>query len=115
MEIKELKLKLEDALTFDPFEGDYGGDLNTLKNKIVTVRKEHICHICNGTVKAGELARNMVQVFEGQIGSWYFCQDCCIAMTKIFEYNDGIDSEEDQDELDKRYTLGHNRRNGVKE
>jgi hypothetical protein len=116
MEIKELKLKLEDAINFDPFEGDFGdGNDCTLKDKIVTARKEHTCYICNGTVKVGELARNMVQVFEGQIGSWYFCQECCIAMTKIFEYNNDIDSEEDQDELDKRYTLGHNRRNGVKE
>lgn len=113
MSVKELKIKLEDALNFDPFEGDFGDSSEcTLKNKIVVARKEHTCHICNGTIKVGELSRNMVQMFEGQIGSWYFCQECCIAMTKIFEHNDNIDNDDSEDELYKRYTLGHNRREG---
>ena len=64
------KEQLESALFFNPFEGDFGscGD-GTLKDKIVKFRKPHLCHICDGDIKVGGLGRNLVEAFEGDIGS----------------------------------------------
>ncbi|HDX8614950.1 TPA: hypothetical protein RQN55_001090 [Aeromonas dhakensis] len=100
------KEQLESALCFNPFEGDFGscGD-RTLKDKIVKFRKPHLCHICDGHIKAGEFGRNLVEVFEGDIGSFYFCHECCVAMSK------SVDDDEDCGaEIDRRYQLGSERR-----
>lgn len=108
------KEQLEKALDFDPFEGDFGESSDcTLKDKIVKVRKPHICHICDGAINAEELARNITQVFEGQIGTWYFCHECCKAMAKVFDYenNDDDEDEDSDEEINKRYSLGFDRRN----
>lgn len=107
------KEQLEDALDFNPFEGDFGscGD-RTLKNKIVKFRKSHICHICDGETKSGEIGRSLVEVFEGEIGSFYFCHDCCVAMAESM-YGDGEDDDSEEeycDPLDKRYAIGEERR-----
>ena len=105
---------LESALHFNPFEGDFGscGD-RTLKNKIVKFRKPHVCHICDAETKVGETGRNLVEIFEGEIGSFYFCQECCVAMAKSV---DGAEEEDDDEgaggcEIDLRYELGEKRRN----
>ncbi|MGU5678135.1 hypothetical protein [Aeromonas allosaccharophila] len=100
---------LESALHFNPFEGDFGscGD-RTLKNKIVKFRKPHICHICDAETKVGETGRNLVEIFEGEIGSFYFCQECCVAMAKSVDGDD--DRDDDCDEIDRRYELGNERR-----
>ncbi|MFQ2273950.1 hypothetical protein [Aeromonas hydrophila] len=99
------KQPLESALHFNPFEGDFGscGD-RTLKNKIVKFRKPHICHICDAETKVGETGRNLVEIFEGEIGSFYFCQECCVAMAN------SVDGDEDGFEIDRRYELGNERR-----
>ncbi|MFQ2067927.1 hypothetical protein ACK35S_02570 [Aeromonas veronii] len=100
---------LESALHFNPFEGDFGscGD-RTLKNKIVKFRKPHVCHICDAETKVGETGRNLVEIFEGEIGSFYFCQECCVAMAKSVDGDDEGDG--DCDEIDRRYELGNERR-----
>ncbi|MFQ1985183.1 hypothetical protein ACK34N_07595 [Aeromonas veronii] len=100
---------LESALHFNPFEGDFGscGD-RTLKNKIVKFRKPHVCHICDAETKVGETGRNLVEIFEGEIGSFYFCQECCVAMAKSVDGDD--DGDDDCDEIDRRYELGNDRR-----
>ncbi|MFM5440156.1 hypothetical protein ACET9K_11945 [Aeromonas enteropelogenes] len=104
------KEQLESALCFNPFEGDFGscGD-RTLKDKIVKFRKPHLCHICDGHIKAGELGRNLVEVFEGDIGSFYFCHECCVAMSKSVDGDDD-DDEDCGTEIDRRYQLGSERR-----
>lgn len=104
------KEQLESALCFNPFEGDFGscGD-RTLKDKIVKFRKPHLCHICDGHIKAGEFGRNLVEVFEGDIGSFYFCHECCVAMSKSVDGDDD-DDEDCCAEIDRRYQLGSERR-----
>ncbi|MCR3957543.1 hypothetical protein NUK42_02105 [Aeromonas veronii] len=100
---------LESALHFNPFEGDFGscGD-RTLKNKIVKFRKPHVCHICDAETNVGETGRNLVEIFEGEIGSFCFCQECCVAMAKSVDGDD--DGDDDCDEIDRRYELGNDRR-----
>lgn len=101
------KEQLESSLYFNPFDGDFGvpGD-RTLKDKIVKFRKPHVCHICDADIKAGELGRNLVEVFYGDIGSFYFCPECCVAMAK------SVDDVEDEEvcAIDRRYELGEKRR-----
>ncbi|ORJ13441.1 hypothetical protein A7D02_07455 [Aeromonas salmonicida] len=103
------KQPLESALHFNPFEGDFGscGD-RTLKNKIVKFRKPHICHICDAETKVGETGRNLVEIFEGEIGSFYFCQECCVAMANSVDGDE--DGDEDGFEINRRYELGNERR-----
>lgn len=109
------KAQLEKALDFDPFEGDFGESSDrTLKDKIIKVRKPHTCHICDGSISAGEPARNIVQVFEGQIGSWYFCHECCKAMVKLFEFDSENEDGNEDDEINRRYSLGFDRRSKAK-
>ncbi|MGU5684452.1 hypothetical protein ACV1DN_09595 [Aeromonas allosaccharophila] len=110
------KEQLESSLCFNPFEGDFGscGD-RTLKDKIVKFRKPHLCHICDGDIKVGELGRNLVEVFDGDIGSFYFCQECCVAMSKSVDGDEEEDDDDDEGaggcEIDLRYELGEKRRN----
>ncbi|MEW7867500.1 hypothetical protein [Aeromonas diversa] len=106
------KEQLESALSFNPFEGDFGepGD-RTLKDKIVKFRKPHVCHICDGDIQVGEIGRNLVEVFSGDIGSFYFCQVCCVAMSKSVDGDDNED--EDASEIDLRYQLGDIRRRNL--
>lgn len=100
---------LESALYFNPFEGDFGSCSDrTLKNKIVKFRKPHVCHICDAETKVGETGRNLVEIFEGEIGSFYFCQECCVAMAKSVDGDD--DGDDDCEEIDRRYELGNERR-----
>lgn len=107
------KEQLESSLYFNPFEGDFGepGD-RTLKDKIVKFRKPHVCHICDGDIKVGELGRNLVEVFDGDIGSFYFCHDCCVAMSESVDGDEDQDEDEDEEicEIDRRYKLGEERR-----
>ncbi len=69
--------KEKDALNIDPFMGDMG-DQKIISNKIVTTRKEHRCNECNKTIDIGARARNHVDVFDGEIGSYYFHIDCLL-------------------------------------
>lgn len=96
---------ISEAIGFDPFEGDFGspGD-RTLKDKIVKFRKPHLCHICNGTTAVGEVGRNRVDVFEGELYSFYFCHECCVAM-----YLASLD-DCDEETICQRYALGEERR-----
>lgn len=72
---------LNQCLTFNPFEGDFGcGDEVLFQNKIVTARKEHSCHHCNGKIEAGSKYRLMTEKVEGNIKTFRWCGMCCVAM-----------------------------------
>lgn len=107
----EITLKMKGcALDFDMFAGDFGdGTDRCLYDKIVKVRKEHRCHICDGETKVGELARSAKWIFDGELMSYYCCQECVIAMAKS-EADD--DDEEDCGALiESRYAIGDASRN----
>lgn len=78
------------ALEVDPFEGDYGDSTDAvLKNLIVTVRKERPCSFCRRMIKAGERARSMTSLLDGEIMSHVFCDRCLNDMIAVeFEHVD---------------------------
>lgn len=87
-----------ECLAYNPFEGDFGepGD-RTLKDKIVTARKPGPCHICGSEIKPGERVRSRVDVCGGELMSFRWCQECCVAMASSWDdHGRGIE---------KRYSL----------
>lgn len=104
--VKMTKEMKDYALSFDMFSGDFGDVTDRcLRDKIVKVRKAHRCHICDGETKAGELARSAQWIFDGELMTYYCCQDCVIAMAKCESCDD--ESAEDGDALiENRYALG---------
>lgn len=93
------------ALMYDPFAGDMGspGD-RTLKNKMVTVRKQGECHNCTELIEVGTRARVVTDIFDGDLGYHRFCELCCRAMAKSWE-----DGGED---ICKRYELRYQLKEG---
>ena len=77
-----------DVLAVNPFEGDFGspGD-RTLKNKMVTARKEGECHLCGGKTVPGTRIRVMTEKFEGRLEYYRWCNECCVAMEKSWQDN----------------------------
>lgn len=73
----------KDCLACNPFEGDFGepGD-RTLKNTIGKVRKDHKCSLCLGVIKKGDAIRIQTEVFDGEITTYRWCPECCLAMAK---------------------------------
>lgn len=69
------------CLRFDPFADDFGGSEDrVLSNKIVTVKKDAVCHICAGVVAAGTRSRRHVARIDGELRSYRWCSACCEAM-----------------------------------
>ena len=100
--------KLEDALMFNPFEGDFGEpEDRQLKDKIVKFRKGHVCHICGEGISKGTTGRNIVSVFDGELLSFYFCGTCCEAMVISVSDFDEEDDFDSQEAICKRYELGN--------
>jgi len=91
------------ALLSDPFYGDEA-EAKTLADRIVTAAKPHEhCHICYGPIAKGERYRVLSQVFEGEFGTFKFCNKCCRAeaMATVTEAYRLIES---------RYAIGYQRR-----
>lgn len=69
------------VLAHDPFAGDFGGDGDrTLSDKIVTAQKSKVCHDCRNMIKPGERIRSRVDISDGELMSFRWCQACCEAM-----------------------------------
>ena len=81
---------LDDALRFDPFEGDMDGDSRILQDKIVTARKPAECAHCAGKIIPGERIRSRKEVFDGEFESYKWCEPCIVLMAKMIqgEYGD---------------------------
>lgn len=102
------ELGIFDNITdFDPFDGD-NFDVNRIKDKVVTTRKDYVCQHCYGIVAKGTLSRNIVESLEGNLHSFRFCTDCCKAMVLQLQIWDGefnFDSENDVEPFEARYEL----------
>lgn len=73
------------VLAFNPFEGDFGDCADvTFKDRIVKGKKLYKCQHCLDLIQPGQKQRYIMQKFDGQIGAWRFCFQCCDAMTKIW-------------------------------
>lgn len=101
------KKELYDALDFDLFQGDFGGqDDVELSNKIVTGRKQYTCFICYGDIRPGEVHRSAVWKFDGELMTYRCCNICCKAMVDSVN-GDYLDTQDGGDPIDARYELGY--------
>jgi hypothetical protein len=102
--------KLDDALDFDLFQGDFGepGD-SELQNGIVKGRKPYQCFICAGEILKGEIHRRAVWKFDGELHTYRCCNTCCVCMISSMN-GDHHDTIEGEDPIDVRYSLGEMRR-----
>ena len=96
---------LENALSFDLFEGDFGdqGD-KILRDKIVKARKPGECHICGQQVKPGTMIRSLTARWAADgLMSYRTCAECteACARSKAGEYDD----ETEDDPVDARYAI----------
>lgn len=98
MKISEIPFDECDVLAFYPFDGEYGnpGDV-TLRDYIVKSRTTHVCHICGCSIKPGSIVRSLVEKIDGELMSFYFCTECCVAMEKSWS--------DDGKSLNKRYAM----------
>jgi hypothetical protein len=87
----------------DPFAGDFGDGEILFSDKMVTNRKGGKCHHCAGQCERGTRNRVIVEVTEGGIASYRFCQSCCFAMA-VYDRRPSIG--------DARFALGEQRRGG---
>ncbi len=72
------------CLMDDPFAGDFGGSGDAdrvLSDKIVTCRKACECHTCGGECKPGTRTRSRVEVYDGTLMRFKWCQACSRAMS----------------------------------
>lgn len=78
----------KDLMEVDPL---YNQDVRSLKrvgDKLVITRVDHICAMCHNDIKKKEPARCVSESFgERKIKSFYFCNECCYAMSEF--WNDG--------------------------
>lgn len=88
--VDDLEQRLQQALQADPFAGDFGsvGD-RTLRNTIVTARREHECHRpeifghkCSGRIAKGERHRVLVDIADGEMQQHRWCQACTLALAE---------------------------------
>lgn len=74
---------ITECLAFDPFAGDFGGAGEsdaTLSDKMVTARKPHTCSHCARPIARGELHRSLVEIYDGELSQYRWCNACCLTM-----------------------------------
>lgn len=98
----------QDALCFDPFEGDRDTDVVTFSDKIVIVRKQHRCTVCLGKVRRGEQARALTQRFDGGVETFRICVLCLRAAVLD-------DRDCDWQRMELRYAVGWRRAQRIRE
>lgn len=94
-----------DCLADDPFAGDFGGACQgdgVLSDKMVTTRGGGTCHTCAGECEPKTRNRVRVEVYEGELMRFRWCQVCCFAMA-VYPKRPSI--------AEARESLGYQRRN----
>lgn len=88
----------ESILAFDPFEGDFGEQGDTvLSNKMVVAAKEHECCHCKNTIAKGERHRCQTGKY-GDFMTHRWCAICCDLMARIVAAEDyTVDGDDDCD------------------
>ena len=83
-EIPIARFRWEDrCLADDPFAGDYGGACTgdgLLSDKMVTNRRGGTCHNCAGECAPGTRNRVRVEVYDGELMRFRWCEQCCFGM-----------------------------------
>lgn len=97
-----LQLEMDrNCLAYEPFEGDRDTDVRLLADRFVTSRVVHVCNVCQGAILPGLRVRARSEVYDGQVGTFYFCPDCCAAMACSWD--------DDGHAIEARHTLGWER------
>ena len=60
--------------------------MDILKHKKVKTRKQHYCYACHRSFPKGTELHNQINVFDGEIGSVYWCDTCEVIMQKHSDY-----------------------------
>lgn len=69
-----------DCLRLNPFEGDRDVTYRVLRDGFVRCRAADDCMTCLGPVAPGMRVRTRVEVYEGKVYTFRFCEECCAAM-----------------------------------
>ena len=69
-----------DCLALNPFEGDRDVTYRVLRDGFVRARNRGKCMTCLGPVAPGTRVRARVEIFEGKVHTFRFCEECCAAM-----------------------------------
>lgn len=74
----------DDCLRYDPFAGDivHAGEAVCFGDRIVTVRKNHWCHMCGCGIGKGTKTRLAVWLWMGEVVTYRWCEECCVAMAR---------------------------------
>lgn len=93
------------CLSDDPFAGDFGGGGDgdqVLSDKMVTTRGGGTCSTCHGPCEPKTRNRVRVEVYDGEMMRFRWCQPCCRAMAAAGIGRDSI--------IEARISLGRERR-----
>jgi len=89
------------CLKVDPLAEDFGITVRTLKDKVIKVRDDHSCNICEAEIIKGALARTRVEIFDNAFHTYYWCNTCCLAMSNLIDNTENADYE-----YQERYSIG---------
>lgn len=95
-----------DVIAYDPFAGDFGGsDDRDFSDKMARAAKDHPdCQNCGEVILKGERHRHKVAKFDGEMMSWRWCWQCCVAMAAVWLPWDGK-SDLHQTEIERRNSI----------
>lgn len=80
----------EQVLRYDPFAGDKDdGGYRLLRDHIVTARVAGLCAECGQAIVPGTRIRAMTAVGNGHVATARSCHDCCDAMTRWMNGDEG--------------------------
>ena len=82
--------------------------MQTIRDKRVKARKEHICDFCEKTIVKGEEYRLSTHVYDGEIYDWHSCDRCREYVSQAFKelgngLNEGLTAEEFYDFMKEYY------------
>lgn len=90
----------EYALEYNPFEGDFGEQGDTVfKDKIVKTRKDCTCLHCKSAILKGEEARKLTAKFDGELKDYTWCVQCFTLQGMIEYYLEEYSTEDSDDSL----------------
>lgn len=100
----------ESILSFDPFEGDFGEQGDTvLSNKMVVAAKVHECCHCKGFIQKGERHRCQSGKY-GEFMTHRWCAACCDLMARIVAADEDADDGDDNFDVFTNAVLAYEQR-----
>lgn len=78
--------EVEDCLSLNPFDGDFGapGDI-IFSDRVCIARKPGVCNDCAGPINPAEQQRRLDAKFDDEMRWYRWCFQCCQAMAASWE------------------------------